>query len=213
MNQGLIPPKKIRVAVAVSGGGRTLKNLLAHQNSSFEVVGVVASHPQCGAVQFAQDQGLPLFIGTFSAAGWESVSQQLQAHLTAWRVDWIVLGGFLKPFPILGPWRDRIINIHPALLPKFGGKGMYGHHVHEAVLKSGATMSGATVHFVNERYDEGNIIAQVEVAIQGLHDAEAIAARVFAAECDLYPRVIEALAAGKLPLSEQRVWSYQYFQK
>jgi folate-dependent phosphoribosylglycinamide formyltransferase PurN len=114
--------------------------------------------------------------------------------------DWLALCGFLKVFPLFPEYRDRTVNIHPALLPRHGGRGMYGQHVHSAVLKAGDTASGATVHYVTEAYDEGATIAQVAVPVEPNDTPEALAARVFKAECQLYPQVINSLVAGALPL-------------
>lgn len=202
--------KPLRLAVALSGGGRTLLNLLRQSSSSYEVVGVITSSPNCGGVQIAADHHLPIFMGDFRQAAQAETSKKLAEQLASWNVDWIVLAGFLKPFPIMSGWRDRIINIHPALLPRYGGKGMYGHHVHEAVLAAGDSISGATVHFVNERYDDGLVIAQVEVDIAGLSTADAIAQAVFEAECDLYPKVLERLNDGVLPQSDGKPWRYRF---
>jgi folate-dependent phosphoribosylglycinamide formyltransferase PurN len=111
----------------------------------------------------------------------------------------VVLAGFLKLLPIDVNWPGKIINIHPALLPKFGGKGMHGRAVHEAVLAAGEVVSGATVHFVNEQYDEGAIISQIEVTIEKTDTVDALASRVFAAECRLLPWTIDRIAEGVLP--------------
>ncbi len=202
--------RPLRLAVALSGGGRTLLNLLRQSSPSYEVVGVIASSPNCGGVQIAEEYDLPVFIGDFRPKVQVEMNEKLAEQLAKWGIDWIVLAGFLKPFPIVNGWRDRIVNIHPALLPRYGGKGMYGHHVHEKVLAAGESVSGATVHFVNELYDEGHIIAQVEVDIAGLSTAEEIAAAVFEAECDLYPKVMVRLFQGTLPQPDGKPWRYRF---
>lgn len=191
---------KARIAVAVSGGGRSLLNLLScEDHHQFVVVGVIASNPKCGAIAIAENAGLPVFIRDFS-----SLNANLEEDLCSWmgalNVSFVALAGFLKRFPSLEGWERKIVNIHPALLPNFGGRGMYGEHVHVAVIKSGAKFSGASIHFVNERYDEGDIIAQAKVAINPEWTAQELAANVFSAECKLYPEVLDELVAGTLPL-------------
>jgi formyltetrahydrofolate-dependent phosphoribosylglycinamide formyltransferase len=193
----------------VSGSGRTLENLLRLQrdgNTAYTITCVIASRPDCRGADLARQAGLPLFCHRFPS----STDPQLEGELTAFlrqnAVDWIVLAGFLRPLPVLSPWRDRIVNIHPALLPKFGGKGMYGMNVHRAVIAAGESESGATVHFVNEHYDEGAVIAQIKVPVQTGDSPEDLAARVFAAETKLYPDVINKLISGQLPLNDRTTY-------
>ena len=188
-----------RVAVGVSGGGRSLENFLKVPASAYRIAAVIASRPDCRAVEIAKKAGLPVFVGDFGAAKRQETADALYAWLDAERIDWIALAGFLKIFPVRPDWATRVVNIHPALLPKFGGKGMYGDHVHAAVLKSGDKKSGATVHYVDERYDEGKIIAQAEVDVRPEDTVDALAARVFEAECLLYPRILGDLVSGRKP--------------
>lgn len=188
-----------RVAVGVSGGGRSLENFLKSPETAFRIAGVIASRPDCRAVEIAKKSGLPLFVGDFGAAKRSETAAALYDWLGAERIDWIALAGFLKIFPVRPDWATRVVNIHPALLPKFGGKGMYGDHVHAAVLESGEKKSGATVHYVDERYDEGKIIAQVEVDVRADDTVDTLAARVFEAECRLYPRILGELVEGRKP--------------
>jgi phosphoribosylglycinamide formyltransferase-1 len=197
----------IPIAVAVSGGGRTLKNLWQQQfGKAYRIAAVISSRPDCLANAFATEKGLPIFIGAFSTQADPNLLGPLTAFLQQHRVGLIALAGFLRPFPVLPGFEKRIVNIHPALLPRFGGKGMYGMHVHEAVLKAGEQHSGASVHYVSEHYDEGTIIAQCQVAIDDLSDPESIAARVFGAECRLYPEVLDKLCCGQLPRADQSIY-------
>jgi folate-dependent phosphoribosylglycinamide formyltransferase PurN len=199
-----------RVVVAISGGGRTLKNLLLRQpQSDYEIVGVISSSPSCSGNRIATENGLPLFVGDFSLRAWAPTAARLADWLDAVKADWIALAGFLKMFPLNHRLKDNIINIHPALLPQYGGKGMYGMNVHEAVLAAHEQQSGATIHRVNEKYDEGAIIAQVTVDITGLATAAEIAHRVFEAECDIYPQVLHRLVRGELPL-EGKIYRYHF---
>ena len=193
-----LPPqvKKQKLAVAVSGSGRSLANLIAaSQDRSWEVGAVISSNPECRANDIARQHNIPLFIASFTPANLELATIQLQTFLADFHIDWIVLAGFLKRFPSLAQWHQRIINIHPALLPKFGGEGMYGIHVHTAVLAAGETQSGATVHLVNEEYDQGGILMQRHVPVLSDDTPETLAARVLACEHTLYPDSLEKLLA------------------
>lgn len=199
-----------RVALALSGGGRTLRNLIAQQSTrAYRIAGVISSREACTGVEIAHELDLPVFATTFG----QNASPTLQLDLSQWlkdeAIDWIALGGFLKPFPSIPGFENRVINIHPALLPQYGGKGMYGMHVHRAVHANKEAVTGATVHFVNEHYDEGSIIAQIRVPIAGLPDPDAIAAKVFASECRLYPEVLDRLCRGSLPLADGTIFTME----
>ena len=146
---------KPKIAVAVSGKGRTLQNFL-QGSYPFEVGAVISSSPKAAALAIAEKHGLPIFTGDFQTIDPRHLDEWLKQH----GIAWIALAGFLKPFPPLPSFLNRVINIHPSLLPHYGGHGMYGMRVHEAVLAAKEPVSGATVHFVNERYDEGSIIAE-----------------------------------------------------
>ena len=202
-----------RLAIAVSGSGRSLANFIANSksDSNYEIAAVIASNSDCRGVAIAREHDIPVFIGDF-VKEISSTTLTLSAWLSDLKIDWIVLAGFLKRFPVLEPWQHRLVNIHPALLPDFGGKGMYGDRVHAAVLAAGKTVSGATVHFVNERYDEGSIIAQVVVPVLADDDTHTLADRVFAAECKLYPAVVRRLVSGTLPLPNGGIERYDHEQ-
>lgn len=190
-----------RVALALSGGGRTLKNLIAQEpGRSYHISAVISSRDECPGLEVADELDLPTFVATFGAKAEADLVSRLGLWLKENQIDWIVLGGFLKPFPSIPGFENRVINIHPALLPAYGGKGMYGMHVHRAVYANQEAVTGATIHFVNEHYDEGSIVAQIRVPVAGLPDPEAIAARVFSSECKLYPEVLDRLCRGSLPL-------------
>ncbi|MCX6126272.1 MAG: formyltransferase family protein [Proteobacteria bacterium] len=199
--------KEAKIAVCVSGGGRSLKNLVTKQVPGiWRVAATVSSSTTCAANQIAFNENLPIFIGDFDKTRLTLTSAKLSDFFASNDIDWIVLAGFLKNFPILRGFNDRVINIHPALLPKYGGPGMYGHHVHEAVILAREPVSGATVHFVNERYDEGKIISQIKLPIATSETSATLANKIFASECVLLPETISGLVAGRLPLSECRIW-------
>ena len=181
----------VRVAVLVSGGGTNLQTLLdALQNSPVaRVVRVISSRPGAGALERARRAGVTTTVLANPADPNELLVALRDAQL-------VVLAGYLKLLPpvVVAQFRGRMINIHPALLPDFGGPGMYGHHVHAAVLASGVRESGATVHFVDEAFDRGDIIAQEKVRVEPADTPETLAARVLEAEHRLLPRVVLDLA-------------------
>ncbi|MGH7653859.1 MAG: phosphoribosylglycinamide formyltransferase [Gemmatimonadaceae bacterium] len=189
-----IPP--LRVAVLASGGGSNLQAILDHARrlgaeSAAGVVLVAANRASAGALERARAAGVATAIIVNPADGAALVGL-LESH----RVELVALAGYLKLVPpeVTARWRGRIVNIHPALLPKFGGAGMYGRRVHEAVLAAGESESGATVHQVDDAFDRGAIIAQERVAVEPGDTPDSLAARVLAAEHRLYPRTLDALA-------------------
>ncbi|PYP58360.1 MAG: phosphoribosylglycinamide formyltransferase [Gemmatimonadetes bacterium] len=181
----------VRVAVFVSGGGTNLQALLdaLHDSPVARVTRVISNRPDAGALTRARRAGVPTTVLRDPSDPTEVQSALADAQL-------VVLAGYLKLVhaSVVARFRGRIINIHPALLPDFGGPGMYGQRVHEAVLASGAKESGATVHFVDEAFDRGAIIAQERVPVRQGDTAETLAARVLEAEHRLLPKVVLDLA-------------------
>jgi formyltetrahydrofolate-dependent phosphoribosylglycinamide formyltransferase len=190
----------LRVAVLASGGGTNLQALIDRFHpdpaAPARVELVVASRAGIGALERAASAGIPALVLSPREMGPERFEDELIAALEAHRIELVVLAGWLQLLParMVGGWADRILNIHPALLPSFGGHGMYGLRVHAAVLASGARVSGATVHMVDERYDEGRIIAQWPVPVLDDDTPETLAARVLRVEHILLPAAVEALA-------------------
>jgi folate-dependent phosphoribosylglycinamide formyltransferase PurN len=133
------------------------------------------------------------------------MSARIRELLAPHDIDLIVLAGFLSQIEILPEWEGRMINVHPSLLPLFGGHGLYGSRVHEAVLASGMKVSGCTVHFVNAEYDAGPIILQHTVPVEDDDTPASLGARVFAAECEAYPEAIRLFASGELRVEGNRV--------
>jgi folate-dependent phosphoribosylglycinamide formyltransferase PurN len=150
-------------------------------------------------------RGHPLTHSSAAPSSPPSIDDRITAALVAHRVDLVVLAGYLKPLRVDPPFVGKVMNIHPALLPAFGGKGMYGMNVHRAVLASGSRESGCTVHFVDEVYDNGPIILQERCEVRRDDTAETLAARVFALECEAYPRAIGLYAAGRLRIEGRTV--------
>ncbi len=195
-----MPP--LRIAVLASGGGSNLQALIDRFNAAAaepvaRVELVVGGRPGIGALERAAAAG----IGSHALQPREATDAGAWLDLlTQHRIDLVVLAGYLRlvPSAVVETFRGRIINVHPALLPAFGGMGMYGMHVHRAVLAAGARVSGATVHLVDERYDTGRILAQWPVPVLPDDTAERLAARVLAVEHRLLPLVVEALARGEV---------------
>ncbi len=189
----------VKAAVLLSGSGRTLANLLAKRATGelgLEISAVISSRSDVRGVEVARAAGIACEI--FRRRDFDSsddhnkaINKWLESHGP--RI--IILAGYLCYY-ITPDWFDGpVVNIHPALLPKYGGKGYYGDRVHEAVLAAGDSRSGCTVHLVDDQYDTGRILGQQEVAVEPGDNVATLAARVFAAECELYPRVLSRLAA------------------
>lgn len=193
---------KSRVAVLASGSGSNLQAILDHADRlgagrSGEVALVLSNTAGAGALERAARHGIPADVLHDHADG-AAMLQLLERH----DIDLVVLAGYLKlvPAAVVQRHAGRMLNVHPALLPAFGGPGMYGRRVHAAVLASGARVSGVTVHFVSEEYDRGPIVAQWPVPVRDGDTPEALGERVLRTEHLLYPRVVEAVAAGRLLL-------------
>ncbi|KAL4447446.1 hypothetical protein ABPG75_004665 [Micractinium tetrahymenae] len=200
------PPPKKRLAVFVSGGGSNFRAIhAAIQEGSVhgEVAVVVSNAPTCGGVAYAQSHGIPTL--TYPAPKLDPAAgltaEQLVQQLTQeYRADAVILAGYLKLIPseLVRAYKRAILNIHPGLLPSFGGKGYYGIKVHQAVVASGARFSGPTIHFVDEEYDTGPILAQAVVPVYPTDRPEQVAARVLKEEHKLYPECVAALCEERI---------------
>jgi formyltetrahydrofolate-dependent phosphoribosylglycinamide formyltransferase len=202
----------IRAAVFASGGGTNLQALLDHQREggSWRVVLLVTDREDAGAIARAVEAGVPVAVIRTTGRPPEDVGRETLDLLSQHRVDLILLAGYVKLIPaqVVAEYRRRILNIHPALLPSFGGKGMYGQRVHAAVLASGAKESGASVHFVDEEYDRGPVIAQRRVPVLPEDTPESLAARVLEVEHELYPAAVDRICE-ELAAERESVPSYQ----
>jgi formyltetrahydrofolate-dependent phosphoribosylglycinamide formyltransferase len=189
----------MRVAVAVSGRGSNLEALLRalRPGAPARVVLVLSNRPDAAALERARAYDVPAEVLPDPSDGADWLAR-LERH----RIDLLVLAGYLKlvPAPVIDRYRHLIVNVHPALLPRFGGAGMYGRHVHEAVISSGARESGATVHLVDEVYDRGAILAQARVPVLPGDTPDRLAARVLEVEHRLLPAVVLAAAAAGRPV-------------
>jgi phosphoribosylglycinamide formyltransferase-1 len=205
------PPIKdppIRLAVCVSGGGTTLQNLIDKiraRKLRAEIVTVVASKPRIAAIDKAGAAGIPLALADRSAKTPAELSRSVFDPIRQSKADLVVFGGFLSLVEIPPDYAGKVINIHPALIPSFCGKGCHGAGVHKAVIESGVKVSGCTVHFADATYDTGPIILQKTVPVLDDDTPETIAARVFQAECQALPEAIALYADGRLKLEGRRV--------
>ncbi len=195
---------RVRLAVLVSGSGTNLQAILdacAQPDYPAEVVVVVSDRPGAFALERARRAGVPTHVVDWSMfRNRAAFCRQLEAILAPYRVDLVCLAGFLRILDaqFVAAYRGRILNIHPSLLPAFGGKGMYGERVHRAVLESGARITGCTVHFVTEDVDAGPIILQAEVPVLPTDTPETLAARVAQEEHRIYPEAIRRVALGEV---------------
>jgi formyltetrahydrofolate-dependent phosphoribosylglycinamide formyltransferase len=199
-----VTPPRARLAVLASGGGTNLQAIHDHlaaqgAGAAAELVLVVSDRRDAGALDRARAWNLPAVHLPKDRLG------ELGVLLADHRITLVALAGFLTlvPVDVVRAFRGRMLNVHPALLPQFGGPGMYGAKVHAAVLAAKAAVSGPTVHFVDEVYDRGAIVAQWPVPVLADDSAETLAARVLAAEHALYPRCVSAVASGALHLDAE----------
>lgn len=199
-----MPHDSLNLAVLLSGGGTTLQNLIDKISTGelrARVVTVIASRPGIRGIDRARDAGLPVHV--VARKEFDSIdafSDRIFSICTEAGADLICLAGWLQLLKLPDEWLGKVMNIHPALLPEFGGKGMWGHHVHEAVLQAGSKVSGCTVHWVNNEYDAGPIILQRVCPVLESDDADTLAARVFEEEKIAYPDAIERFRAGKISM-------------
>lgn len=205
--------KPLKIAVLISGSGRTLKNfidLAAEGKLPVDIRLVISSSAKAGGLKFANDAGIPAKVVrrqdfAAGATGDAAFGEAVFGPCREAGVDYVVMAGFLKLAPVPAEFAGRVINIHPALIPAFCGAGMYGDHVHQAVIDAGVRVTGCTVHFVDNVYDHGPIIWQQPVPVFDDDTADTLAKRVFECEKEAYPHVLRQLAAGKIKLEGGRV--------
>lgn len=188
-----------KIALFASGSGSNVENIIRYfsGNKNFEFPLILSNKPDAFVHERAKMLGVPSF--TFSRDDFAE-GHKIVSFLKEYDISFIILAGFLLKIsaPILETFPNKIINIHPALLPKFGGRGMYGHHVHQAVVEAGETQSGITIHYVNEQYDDGNVIFQAVCEVLPEDTPETIAEKVHALEYLHFPKVIESVVGNQL---------------
>jgi formyltetrahydrofolate-dependent phosphoribosylglycinamide formyltransferase len=201
--------KRLGLAVLLSGSGTTLQNLIDRVEEgklAARMVCVISSRADAYGLERARKHGISAALIarkdfkdtlSFSSAVWTEVRKH--------NVDLVVLAGFMSLLEIPPDFENRVVNVHPALIPAFCGKGLYGHHVHEAVLAYGAKVTGCTVHFANANYDEGPIILQAPVPVLEDDTPDTLAERVQALERKLYPQAIQLIAEGRVRVEGRRV--------
>ncbi|MDD5326709.1 MAG: phosphoribosylglycinamide formyltransferase [Phycisphaerae bacterium] len=201
--------KPIRLGVLISGGGTTLMNILEYINKGLlnaKIAVVISSLSKAGGVKKAKAAGLDVkIIRKKDYSSLKKFSNRIEDELAAANVDLVIQGGWLCLWEIPARYENRVMNIHPALLPSFGGEGMWGHNVHAAVLATGCRVSGCSVHFCTNEYDKGPIIIQRCCPVKNDDSPESLAARVFEQECIAYPQAIKLFAEGRLLVRDGRV--------
>jgi len=194
--------KKLRLAVLISGTGRTLKNFIDRiraEQLSAEIVVVISSVANVFGLQYAEEESIPIEI--VERCQYEGLDEFSEANFSicrAAKADYVVLAGYLRQLVIPKDFENRVLNIHPSLIPSFCGKGYYGNIVHSKALEYGVKVSGCTVHFVDQDYDSGPIILQKAVDVYEDDTPSTLNDRVFNAECQAFPEVIELLAQGRV---------------
>ena len=203
------PLSPLRLVVLISGGGTTLANLLREIEAGrlhAVVPLVVSSNPAAGGLDIAERAGLKTVVIERQAfAGRAEFSKAVFDHCRQAACHLVAMGGYLKQVDMPPDFAGRVMNVHPALIPAFCGRGFYGRRVHAAALEYGVKLSGCTVHFVDDDYDHGPIVLQRAVPVADDDTPESLAARVFAAECEAYPAALRLFAAGRLRIEGRRV--------
>ncbi len=197
------------IVVLISGGGTTLRNLIqvrAQGGLAARIAGVISSSAQAGGVQYAREAAIPTHVVRRQECDDDlEFSQKVFDLCRRLGGRLVVMGGFLKRLPIANDFVNRVINIHPSLIPAFCGRGFYGRRVHQAVLEYGAKISGCTVHFVDDQYDHGPVILQRAVNVHEDDSPQTLADRVFEQECEVYPHAINLIANGQVQVEGRRV--------
>ena len=201
--------RHLKLAVLLSGGGTTLENIFEHIDAGTldaEVVVVGSSRADAFGLVRGERHGVPTFVvpSRDYRGDTPGFSKALFAELGRYELDLLVLAGFMCLMRIPDGFEGRVMNIHPALIPAFCGKGYYGHHVHEGVLAYGAKVSGCTVHFADNVYDHGPIIVQKTVPVLEGDTPDSLQARVFEKECEAYPEAIRLFGEGRLRIEGRR---------
>lgn len=199
----------VRLAIFASGSGSNAENIVNYfrESEKIRVSLILTNNPKAGVIARGRRLNIPVVV--FSKHTFTS-SDDILKILKAYNTEWIILAGFLWLFPgrLIKEFSKRIINIHPALLPKYGGKGMWGHHVHEAVVANKESESGITIHYVNEHYDEGEIIYQAKCSLDEKDNAHCLAEKIHQLEYFYFPKIIEseiiAISARQLNIFPDR---------
>ncbi len=202
-------PHPIRIAVLLSKSGTSLQNLIDRIDAgrlNAQIVAVISNNAEAFGLERARQSKIPAFaVSRKECASVADFSTRIFDHCRDAKADLVCLAGFLQLIEIPSDYQGRTMNLHPALIPAFSGKGFYGHHVHEAALAMGVKVSGCTVHFVDNEYDHGPIILQRTVDVRDDDTPKSLSARVFDAECEAYPEALRLFAEEKLKIEGKRV--------
>lgn len=197
---------KIKLGFLASGRGSNMLAIIDNCKAGkldAEPVVVISNNADAGALVYARKAGIPAFHLSSNTHEDESVlDQEMTDTLKSHNIDWVILAGYMKMIgsKLLEEFRGKILNIHPSLLPRHGGQGMYGLHVHEAVLASGESETGVTIHMVDGEYDQGRILAQEKVSVEADDTPESLAARVLKVEHELYSETLQGIIEGRISL-------------
>jgi phosphoribosylglycinamide formyltransferase-1 len=196
--------KSLPVAVLISGGGTTLKNLLVKMAAgtlNLDIRLVISNTATAKGIRYAEEAEIPVEV-----VDWKTIADEQKCSQAVFDkcrdagVELVVLGGFLKRLVIPDDFMNRVVNIHPALIPSFCGKGYYGRRVHASAIDYGVKLSGCTIHYVDNEYDHGPVILQQAVPVEPDDTPESLAARVFEAECEAYPKALQLIADGRVTI-------------
>ncbi len=199
-----IKPKKIKLGFLASGRGSNMLAIIDNCKAgklNAEPVVVISNNADAGALEYARDAGIPAFhLSINTHADPSRLDDEITKTLKSHAVNWLILAGYMKKIGprLLGEFRGKILNIHPSLLPRHGGQGMYGLRVHEAVLASGESETGVTIHMVDGEYDQGRILAQEKVSVEADDDPAILAARVLKIEHQLYSNTLRDIIEGRI---------------
>lgn len=203
---------QLHIAVFASGRGSNFKAVLEKIQSgeipNTNIAVVISNSSTAGALEIARSHSLPAIHCSRTKFGSdEEFTERLRSLLSEYGVNLIILAGYMKlmPLEIVRQYRHRILNVHPALLPAFGGTGMYGHHVHEAVIAYGAKISGATVHLVDEEYDHGPVVLQECVAVETDDSPDSLSKKVLKIEHRILPEAVKLFAEGRIQVQGRKV--------
>ncbi|MFB3091079.1 MAG: phosphoribosylglycinamide formyltransferase [Gammaproteobacteria bacterium] len=199
-----IKPKKMKLGFLASGRGSNMLAIIDNCKAgklNAEPVVVISNNADAGALEYARDAGIPAFhLSINTHADPSRLDDEITKTLKSHAVNWLILAGYMKKIGprLLGEFRGKILNIHPSLLPRHGGQGMYGLRVHEAVLASGESETGVTIHMVDGEYDQGRILAQEKVSVEADDDPAILAARVLKVEHQLYSDTLRDIIEGRI---------------
>ena len=201
--------QRLPIAVLISGSGRTLRNFidLAREGRlDVEVRLVISSDSNAGGLKHAEEAGIPtLVVKQKDCPTAEAFSEAVFSPCRQAGAELVAMAGFMKHVTIPRDFENRVVNIHPALIPAFCGQGFYGHHVHEAVIEYGTKVTGCTIHFADNQYDHGPIILQRTLSVGDDDTPDSLAARVFEVECEAYPEALQLIAEGRVQVEGRRV--------